>query len=275
MRCPMHDDSNPSFGVQIETGAWVCRSGCGSGYDLAELVSILTGDPVSAIRNVLRSGALSDRGAIDRLIANRPSEAAQSRKLDPLFYERGVIPRYVLRRGVDVETARAWDLGWDPEDRAVVFPLKRDGKLLGIVRRAIVPSDYGPKYQVAGGVDRALQGVILGEDVIPSGERVYITEGPFDALHMASCGYPAVSTLGSSPSPEQALTLKRKWSSFVVAYDDDRAGKAGTRKLLKLLHGADVSILPLPSGKDPGDMACEELAALTPVAAWAYTPKVA
>ena len=29
--CPFHDDRNPSFGVSFELGAWLCRSGCGSG----------------------------------------------------------------------------------------------------------------------------------------------------------------------------------------------------------------------------------------------------
>ncbi len=29
--CPFHDDHNPSFGFNTETGRWNCFSGCGNG----------------------------------------------------------------------------------------------------------------------------------------------------------------------------------------------------------------------------------------------------
>src|SRR5262249_5358305 len=29
--CPFHDDQNPSFSVNLETGLWCCHAGCGGG----------------------------------------------------------------------------------------------------------------------------------------------------------------------------------------------------------------------------------------------------
>lgn len=30
-RCPLHDDRNPSFSINADTGAWICYCGCGGG----------------------------------------------------------------------------------------------------------------------------------------------------------------------------------------------------------------------------------------------------
>ena len=39
-RRPMHDDRNPSFSINSETGAWICYSGCGGGtiFQLVERI---------------------------------------------------------------------------------------------------------------------------------------------------------------------------------------------------------------------------------------------
>ena len=42
--CPMHDDSSPSFTVNMEEGGWRCYSGCGSSGDLAALVAEVTNE---------------------------------------------------------------------------------------------------------------------------------------------------------------------------------------------------------------------------------------
>src|SRR5271157_75203 len=31
VRCPFHDDQNPSMSVNIERGVWQCHAGCGGG----------------------------------------------------------------------------------------------------------------------------------------------------------------------------------------------------------------------------------------------------
>ncbi|MGD9729912.1 MAG: hypothetical protein AB7V39_26540, partial [Nitrospiraceae bacterium] len=50
----------------------------------------------------------------------------------------GSIPQYAVERGISVETARAWGLGYDKDGGFLVFPVRRtDGRLVGMVGRAV------------------------------------------------------------------------------------------------------------------------------------------
>src|SRR5215467_4110069 len=69
--CPFHDDQNPSFSVNLETGLWCCHAGCGggdvfsfvmrrNGLSFAEAVQILqkevqVSETKTSTRHVLRA----------------------------------------------------------------------------------------------------------------------------------------------------------------------------------------------------------------------------
>src|SRR5579859_7738091 len=38
--CPIHNDSNPSLSINLETGLWICHAGCGQG-DLYEFEMVM------------------------------------------------------------------------------------------------------------------------------------------------------------------------------------------------------------------------------------------
>ena len=44
-RCPFHEDRIPSFGLNLASGSWLCRSGCGAGRSIRSLARRL-GIPV-------------------------------------------------------------------------------------------------------------------------------------------------------------------------------------------------------------------------------------
>lgn len=54
--CPIHEDRSPSFSINMDTGLWICFSGCGRGniFDLARLV----GYPRMRLQERLLSGDL-------------------------------------------------------------------------------------------------------------------------------------------------------------------------------------------------------------------------
>ena len=81
------------------------------------------------------------------------------------------------------------------------------------------------------------------------GSVVYITEGAIDCMTLVQHGLAAVS-LGSAKHfrPEWAK-LFNQFRVFVW-FDNDEAGKIGTRELIEVLrfHGIDVEAKALPSG---------------------------
>lgn len=70
-RCPAHDDSRKSFGVNLDTDGWICYAGCGKGRGVASLVAVIEG--------VDRDSALGRAAAIlgkrsDELLPSAPGE---------------------------------------------------------------------------------------------------------------------------------------------------------------------------------------------------------
>src|SRR5262249_31200413 len=77
--CPFHDDQNPSFSVNLETGLWCCHAGCGggdvfsfvmrrNGLSFAEAVQILqkevqVSETKTSTRHVLRAHRWEDADA--------------------------------------------------------------------------------------------------------------------------------------------------------------------------------------------------------------------
>lgn len=48
-RCPFHDDHNPSFSANIQSGLWRCFAGCGQG-NYSQFLDRLVADPLAGIR---------------------------------------------------------------------------------------------------------------------------------------------------------------------------------------------------------------------------------
>lgn len=261
--CPIHHDSHRSFAVHEEQGNWVCYASCGSG-SLVGLVAEVEGlTPQEARQRVL---ALATDVGVDVLLdmLQGDREPAEYRKKEHvLLYERGKAHRYILDRGFTVETLRAFDMGWDPVDRAVVVPVFEDGRLVALIKRLVAPTAEQQKYdtQPAGfhkgrilfGLDR-----VLGDEAI-------VVEGPLDAVWLHQHGYPGVACLGSELSEEQVLLLRRRVRSVILAFDADKAGEKGRRLAeASLIPYMRVRHLRVPQGaagekRDVQDCGPEEL----------------
>lgn len=258
--CPLHDDESPSFTVHLDEGGWRCYSGCGSSGDLAYLVSAVTGEDASTVRRRLLRGLASTENIVAR-IAEQPTRVTvvslDAPDVEELEYERGRVPKYFFRRGFTKETARAWEVGWDKDLEAVVIPVYQDGVLRGLVRRKLKGT---PKYLNSPGLSKS--DVLLGLDHLPFGvDEVILVEGPMDVMWLYQHGYPAVATLGASLSVAQADTIKRLFWRVIIAYDDDKAGRAAATRAQSLLRPLDVRVLTLPLGRhDIQECTAEELA---------------
>lgn len=260
-RCPMHEESDPSFGILIPDGGWKCRVSCGSSPDLAMLVHRTTGEPLADARRRLKMAIPRDVETLTRLLQGK-HRADDSRQMppEPLLYDRTRVPRYMVNRGFRVDLLREWEVGYDQEFNRVVVPVKHGGRLVGLVRRSLDPG--GPKYVNTRGLTKG--DYLFGLDHVPADSReVSVVEGPMDCMWLHQHGRPAVAILGSSISERQAEALRRRFWRVYLAFDNDKAGVAATIDAAIRLGKMEVLVVSVPPGKkDVQDCSPEELATI-------------
>lgn len=149
--------------------------------------------------------------------------------------------RYLHKRRIANWVLEAYELGFDPEDKTVLFPVRgMDGKVIFYKGRSIA----GKHFYNAKEIDKT--SVVFGLWEILNGsfswgtsdqiEEVWITESEIDALSLISYGVPAVAIMGSHISEDQCKELERTpFRRFVLATDNDDAGRKGASQIKRLL----------------------------------------
>lgn len=110
---------------------------------------------------------------------------------------------------------------------SVGFPLiGKDNLPAGLVFRAIKGKEFrikkNPRYQASGQVFVTLNAL--------NASRVVIVEAPIDALSLATCGIPAIATIGTS-FPDWLAGVLGPNKIVFMGYDNDEAGEAGVNRL--------------------------------------------
>lgn len=98
-------------------------------------------------------------------------------------------------------------------------------------------------------------GKVYATKSVDSSDTVFIVEGIFNALSLEQVGHAAIATYSSGSIPKEWL-LAHKDKSFVIAFDNDTAGKKGARKLVKLCqdNALKFQVAFTPYGKDWNDL---------------------
>jgi DNA primase len=89
-----------------------------------------------------------------------------------------------------------------------------------------------------------------------------VVEGYMDVVSLANAGFPAaVATLGTALSEEHVQTLKRFTDDITLVFDGDSAGRSAMVRALEpfLTSGVIPKVVILPQGKDPDDIAREDI----------------
>lgn len=228
--CPYHDDTNPSFQFNVESGLFICFS-CGASGSIRALERRfgITHRSVGVGLDVLY------RKLNDLEHPPRPRSAPREESLTQF---RIPTPYWEKKRGLTRETQKMFDLGYDIANDAVTMPVRSTGgDLLGVMRRFLDPEAW-PRYKYPKGFHKRehLFGAwLVAED--ESVTSVALTEGAIDAMWLWQCGYPAMAIYGSSISDVQIRMLQslgiRKLSLF---FDNDRAGQRIVRQCCGWKH---------------------------------------
>lgn len=256
IRCPLHDDSTPSFTVQASGKGWKCHAGCGAGGVFDLVVALRLAPTASAAINLL-----ADHYGIARNGASGSYKAAKKRKPLPQFELKVVEPlptltsedkasltkavrgcrpilgtpgaAYLKGRGFAPDAADTCEVRYHPNwlggGEAVVFPCRTsDGKLVAAQGRYLSHMAL-PKTRSKGKVSL---GAFSTPGALSVDSRlIAIAEAPIDALSIyEASGTPAIALFGTA-----VPSWLRRCTSFkhvLIATDSDAAGNTCASRLM-------------------------------------------
>ncbi len=145
----------------------------------------------------------------------------------------------------------------------ILFPIMDErSRVIGFGGRKM-PEAEGAKYQNSRDNElyhksKALYGLNWAKaDAVNAGEIV-ICEGYTDVIGFARAGIPrAIATCGTALTEDHVKMLKRFTRRLVLAYDADHAGQAAADRVYawESTHDMEVSVVALPHGSDPDELA--------------------
>ena len=292
-------DHSPSFGVKIEDNGisaywcWSCKHH-GRVSGLANLLGNLRNEDY---RHIARQAFLADQvwdyGEYDRprLEHEDPPEPLNENAYRDLYLPAWTIleaKTYLETRGVGQRACDLLELGYDPDDSRIVFPVRDiSGRLFGFTGRTILsdeeftegskgrPRGY-PKVKDYFGLPK--RWLLLGSQHVSLTERlpVFVVEGLMGLAHLFEIGadeeVQPVALMGSVLTEEKAQLL-REWNlPVVLALDSDAGGDDGLWGPCNPLDGTrigggavdalyqhlPVQVPEWPEGKDDPDQLTPE-----------------
>jgi len=153
----------------------------------------------------------------------------------------------------------------------VMFPIFSEaGEALAFGGRVLPGSDDPAKYKNSSETpiytkSKTLYGLNWAKADVAKHDQVIVCEGYTDVIGFHRAGIPrAVATCGTALTEEHVRLLKRYASRVVLAFDADAAGQGAAARFYEWeqAHAVEVSVAKLPAGKDPGDLAQHDPAAL-------------
>lgn len=259
--CPYHDDRRPgTWSLNRATGAHWCFA-CSRGGSLDDLIRREQG---GTYWNTL--GLLEEFGVKlvaeelpDSYHALRKAKVVTHRILSEQALEGLTLPPQKERekRSLTREACQRCEVLWDPERGLWVLPIRLfGGALIGWQEkkgRYVSNEPLGVKKSATlFGIHR------------PSWEAAILVESPLDTARLYAAGYDGgVSSYGVAVHNDQMRLVLDKTDTLVLALDNDKYGRATTRRLVKEWGGRfKLSVLNYQRAegcKDVGEMTDAEI----------------
>lgn len=176
---------------------------------------------------------------------------------------------YLRKRGITLEEAREYGLGYDPTKKRLVIPW--EGCDYYHIDRDVTDS-ANEKYLYPNAQPDERRGVTL--DMCVGDKPIYnpkaleaqafvIVEGAMDALAVMRCGIKDVVALGGTGYRRilNELTARHYQGGVVLMYDNDKVGREFSDKLGKALLEAGISVATLEEEEYQGAKDADEIAA--------------
>lgn len=162
---------------------------------------------------------------------------------------------YLENRRIDKQTAEKYDLGFDPYNKHIVFPIYDKGhNCIGLGRRSIEQKVYRYPQDMI----KPLYGLYELDRFL---RYIWIVEGPFNVWSLSGWGKQSVGLLGTGTELQYKQLLEIECKGYVLALDPDEAGRKGIYKLGNFLHEhrkQNINVALIPEGKDVNDLTYDE-----------------
>lgn len=268
---PDHDDTTPSWSINLDSGQHNCFS-CGFGGGFVYLTMIVRDQDGKAAKEWVRQRKVKDIAAGAERKAAR-QEHAELTEADLWEFDDDYPQDELDYRGFSEYEAQGFNLLWDHKRDGWVIPVRDlEYKLIGYQFKPRhgtdgIPINY-PKYLKKSG--RLFDGLQEME-----GDVLIIVESPLDVVRLWHWGHENVVALyGSSLDLEQAELIMERFDRVILALDDDEAGRKGISKALSRLKGVQCYVFAYGdvkragpyhvhgtiTEKDPGDLTKAEFA---------------
>src|SRR5574344_945241 len=279
--CTVHNESNPSAGVNIENNIYNCFS-CGSSGTLDWLCYNSNKDEFKSVakaREFLEKRykvTFEDEEELDLIDFNDYDEGKKNKKLKlKKSQERKVLPiktiapyrsgketyKYFFSRGFTKQTMIDFKVGRDIVNKTVTVPIfYEDKQLAGVIGRYI--SKNCPKNERYKVYDFEKNSVTFPQDKLEVKDNtIILVEGLLDALWLHQNGFTnAQAILGNKVTKKQAKFLLSKANTFIRMFDNDEGGERAKQSYDRYLKGCKTYDIKYPANKkDPQECSKTEI----------------
>ncbi len=238
MCCPFHNESRPSFGISDEPPYLYNCFGCGEKGNIYTLIEkVLNVSYIEAIKYIHDTSEEETYIDISKLFPSESEIQLGEYILDGFTKNYS----YLKGRGISSYTQEKYEVLYDKNKNAVVFPIRDEaGKLVSLQSRLVT----GKFFYNLGNVKKTeyLYGL---HQIISSKikfDAVYVTESIIDALSCFENGKVAVSLMGRALSNKQLKLLTKHFKQVILFLDNDDVGKEATREIAKKLLSVGMSV---------------------------------
>ena len=157
---------------------------------------------------------------------------------------------YMFKRKLTDSVIQKFEVGYDPKEDALTFPVYVDGRCLFVAKRRVKYKQFlMPKIEPK---------PIYGLDYLTD-DDVIVCESVINALTCWSYGKQAIALFGTGSEYQIEKLKELPQRKIILALDPDDAGRAGARKIRKSLSGSKIIMeYNIPKGKDINDLTEEE-----------------
>lgn len=136
------------------------------------------------------------------------------------------------------------------------------GKVIGFTSRILIDDPNAPKYintpqTVLYDKSRHVFGLHLAKEAIRKNKFAVVVEGNLDVIASHQAGvHQTVAVAGTALTEYHLKILSRFTADIRLCFDADKAGIAATERAIPLASkvGVSLSIIDIPSGKDPDEL---------------------
>jgi len=262
--CPFHDEENPSFSINLETGKYICFSGkCGKKGNLISFISEMTGKSYKDVENDLQ---INLENIKYNSIIKDTLDSFNEKKEDLNYI------KYNNYKFIDIKNL---------QDENKILNLinipKNISDIVGLKicltnpykRRLVVPidnnvfefrditkkSDKKCLYELGIKIGNYLFSIIIND----KDHSIFLTEGTKDAMSVAGFGFNACCTFGINISKKQILKIMQLGINKVyILRDNDEAGFISSKNTYKEIKKfINCKIIKYPKDfkyKDPNEI---------------------